>query len=226
MDSRLQRGEGARERRIPEEVMVSKFIVNGPPQAMYDIGVGCFYEFHTLKIIYPDMQVFGCEPCKSEYDEALPMFTGKLLNIAIGAKSGYEPLHVSGHGQGGSSLFPAIGETRPIEYIHVWTLDMFDKWAETPDKILLWMDIEGSELDALKGGHELLSSGRVEWINLETRDAPFAGHPTTKEISEYLRQYNYVPIHRYNVQGAYPEAPGDTIYFKEGVVPARKGSMQ
>ncbi len=75
------------------------------------------------------------------------------------------------------------------------------------------MDVEGSELAALQGGQALLSSGRVRWINLESRDvAPIPGHPTTAEIDALLASHGYDKVLRYNVHGDYPEAPGDNVY--------------
>lgn len=220
-DPRLQRGKQSRERRIPEELMVYKLIPNGPPLAMYDLGVGCFYEFRTLKIVWPEMQLFGCEPCPEEYLNVQPIFDGKLAPVAIGKVSGKQKLFLTPAAQGGSTLFGSH-EHRDTVDVDVWTLDQFDEWAGKPNKILLWMDIEGSELDALKSGVELLNSGRIEWLNIETRDSvsgPVIDHPTTQQVSNFLSDYGYVRVHRYNVQGAYPEAAGDTIYFKRGVKP-------
>lgn len=205
--------------RLSEERTVSLLIPNGPPLAMYDIGVGCFYEFHTLTCIWPDMLLFGCEPCRPEYDDLLQLFNGKLAPVALGAASGRRVMQVTRAGVGGSSFYRKGASVFQPEEVEVWTLDQFDEWAGCPDKILLWMDIEDSELDALAGGHTLLASGRVEWLNIETRDENEPGLPTTALVSAALEPYGYVPVHRYNVQGAYPEAPGDMIYFKRGVVP-------
>lgn len=118
-------------------------------------------------------------------------------------------------GEGRSSFhFPPEGQT--VEEVEVWTLDRFDAFAGRRGNVLLWMDTEGAELEAIAGGSALLGSGRVRWINVETRDAPVPGHPTTREVSAALGAYGYRHVRRYNVQGDYPEVPGDTIYFASG----------
>lgn len=210
----FQRGEESRLRRIPEEWFISALIADGPPLAMYDIGVGCFNEFRTLKRVWPAMKLYGCEPCPEAWQELLPIFDGQLLQVAIGKEDGKRILHMTPAYMGGSTLYPDPNDSvRPQVEVDTWTLDRFDRWAGEPDKILLWMDIEGAELEAVAGGARLLSSGRVKWINTETRTAPFAGHPTTAQMNEALGKHGFYPVHRYNQQGAYPEAAGDVIYF-------------
>lgn len=217
----LVRDGNRRKQRVNEEIMIARYIPEGvSPKAMYDMGVGVFQEFITLKLFYPEMELFGCEPCPGEYQELQKLFNGALLPIAIGETPGKTTLYASKLGIGGSTTIyhPGRSGMEEIE-VDVWTLDQFDEWAGKPSDILLWMDIEGRELDALKGGTQLLSSGRVNWLNLETRNVDNRGdeYPTTKKITEYLEGFGYDYIHRYNVQGAYPEAPGDVIYFKQGL---------
>jgi len=78
------------------------------------------------------------------------------------------------------------------------TLDLFDELCGSGKDIVLWMDIEGSELAALKGGVSLLSSGRVKAINLEVRDnSECEDWPTAKEIHEFLTKFNYVKALKY-----------------------------
>ena len=220
-----------RYRRRSQEQLISLLIPDGPPSAMYDLGVGPYAEFQTLKEIWPDMQVFACEPDPYEFLQALPLVEaigGKLVRVAIVGrdKSGLDvDFHTCDPGQGGGSLHDLGSNGRGIIRTLGWSLDDFDIWAISQsniihDRILLWADIEGSELEMLRGGQELLRSGRVHWINLETRDHDDRpNRPTTLDITKFLHDFGYDPVHRYGVQGDYPEAPGDTIYFRRGVVP-------
>lgn len=210
-------------RRVNEEKMISRLIPDGPPFAMYDIGVGCYNEFRTLKEVWPSMELFGCEPHPEEFKAVRPLFDGNLLDVALGSADRLPStsgcwMTLSDVGQGGSSFRKDMsGRKFPVI---VWTLDEFDRWAGEPNRILLWLDVEDAELEVLQSGPELLKSGRVHWLNVETRDvAGHPGAPCTKDINDHLAKFGYVPVHRYNVNGAYPEAPGDVVYFKQGVKP-------
>lgn len=225
--STLRRGNEGRHRRVPEEALIAKTIAyDDRPRAMYDLGVGCFAEWETLKKCWPDMEVFGCEPDPFWHGQLVPIFNGKLLQVAIGKARGRADLYVSRPDQCGSTLLPAQSErSRHTVDAEVWTLDDFDAWAGKPDRVLLWMDIEGSEIDAIEGGRELLTSGRVWYINAETRDGRVEHHFTTQELNDVLSEFGFYPIHRYNVQGSYEGAAGDVIYFRRGQEPLIREKM-
>jgi len=153
--------------------------VETTPSAMYDIGVGLKTEWLTLGKIWPEMKIFGCEPCLRNYFKILPKFPGKLFPVALGDKPGKRILY----------LHPK----NPTEVeVPVWTLDYFDYVADRPDNILLWMDIEGAELLALKGGQKLIESKRVKWINLEQHFEPRAeGWVEPEQLHQFLVAAGY-----------------------------------
>jgi len=95
------------------------------------------------------------------------------------------------------------------------TLDMLDQETGYSDRILLWMDIEGYELEALRTGPQLLSSGRIRWINLEVRSRwNFKKDACTEsEIDEFLAGYGYRKVITYN---HYPSSHHhDAIYIHD-----------
>jgi hypothetical protein len=94
------------------------------------------------------------------------------------------------------------GNTRNYKgrtHIICTTLDTVDKAFEEPEDIFLWMDIEGAEMKALKGGLELLESARVKWISLEIgTKRRRIGEPSFEDLQNLLLGYGYTPIHRYH----------------------------
>lgn len=209
-------------RRDAEE-MIAKLMPDGPPLAMYDLGIGPYAEFETLKAIWPGMALFGCEPDPYEYGQVKGMFCrlgGVIADVAVGLETGRRDFNVCKPGLGGGSLHWIGGNRQETISVETWSLDLFDRWAGQPDRILLWADIEGAELEALQGGKELLGSGRVWWLNVETRHVAKEGLPCcTKDVTDLLDSYGYAAVHRYNVHGSYPEAAGDMVYFRKGVQP-------
>ena len=71
------------------------------------------------------------------------------------------------------------------------TLDsVADKRNLIGTAVFLWMDCEGSELNALRGAHSLLAS--VRWIHLEVTPRPErSGWPSAIEIQTWLKRNDY-----------------------------------
>lgn len=190
------------------ESVVCRFI-RGAPQALYDIGVGPKTEWRTLARKYPAMRVFGCEPHPAQYAKLLgAKFPGPLANVAIGEAEGVVTLHYATHDPKVASLF-AVPYTNASCEVKVWSLDRFDANMGEPDRILLWLDIEGSELSALRSGPRLLASGRVRWINVEERrdgHCPAAGWCDPKELRAFLADRGYVRAADYNRHPTHQDA--------------------
>lgn len=191
------------------ESVVCRFVRGGAPGALYDLGVGPKTEWRTLSRKYPTMRCFGCEPLPSQYEQLIQAgFPGPLAQVAIGDREGTQLLHYSPTDVKVASLFPVPYAAATCE-VKVWTLDRFDENMGQPDRILLWMDIEGSELAALRGGPRLLASGRVRWINLEERrngHQPAEGWCDPKELHAYLTGSGFVRVADYNRHPTHQDA--------------------
>lgn len=195
------------------ESVICRFI-RGTPGALYDIGVGPKSEWQTLTRKYPSMCVFGCEPYPVQHQKLLKAnFPGPLAKVAIGENEGVAMLYVPTHNLGRCSLFPVPYASTNFE-VSVWSLDRFDANMGQPDRILLWIDIEGSELSALRSGPQLLGSGRIRWINLEERrngHQPAEGWCDPEELHEFLTEHGYVRVADYNRHPTHQDA----IYVHE-----------
>lgn len=199
-------------RRQGAELVITEYIAS-PPLAMYDLGVGICSEYLTLGEKYPDMRLFGCEPHPDEFRRLSEVFKGDLYCVGISDKIGSPVMYLAEVGNGGSTLFKQENTNKIPFNISTITLDLFDKWAGKPDRILLWMDIEGSELAALRGAPNLMSSGRVKWISAEVIGDPpkLPGYPSAAEIDDHLFRRGYVKVREHNHQGSH----WDNIYVHE-----------
>lgn len=189
------------------ETVLARFVdvVTKPPLALYDIGVGAKTEVLALHAIFPGMEVFGCEPHPKTYAALVADgFPGDLENVALGRTPGRRKLYLADDPQASSLLTKDVAESVPVQ---VDTLDGFDQRAGKPERIILWADCEGSELEILRGGLELLESGRVWWVNLEEakrrRHAEMGergvkGWARRAEILHLLRRYGYKRVLEYN----------------------------
>jgi len=72
--------------------------------------------------------------------------------------------------------------------VNTTTLDAYFAGKEFPD--ILWMDVEGAELDVLRGGTSVLRGARL--VHLEVSFRPMQiGKPLFWEIQEYLAARDY-----------------------------------
>jgi FkbM family methyltransferase len=190
------------------ELAIRRFI-RGTPGALYDIGVGPKSEWRTLGKAYPKMLIFGCEPHPTQHEALLKAkFPGPLAKVAIGEQEGVATLHVPTHDLKCCSLL-AVRYANATCEVPVWTLDRFDTQMGSPDRILLWLDVEGSELSALRSGPGLLASGRIRWINLEERrkgHCPVPGWCEPEELHAFLTNHGYVRIADYNRHATHQDA--------------------
>ena len=112
--------------------------------------------------------IIGFEPCSRRYEKLRGVYPGMLLNIVVADKDGEIDCWEDPER---SVLLFLRRSSKQYNYKPVkkktMKLDSFP-WCAY-DEIHIWADIEGSELLMLKGATEMLSSGKVKWLNLEVR---------------------------------------------------------
>jgi len=191
-----------------QEAFISR-LIHGAPTTMYNIGVGPKSEYLTLKTIYPNMNIFGCEPLASEYKGLRKRFNGKLHEVAIGEKTGKAEISYHRDAMMGASILRPVEAADCTKTVKVITLDEFDELCGKPDRILLWADIEGMELSMLKSGPKLLDSGRVRWINLEEHIDDTGDR---ENIQYLLEKFAFRRIMTYNKH----QKHNDVVYVHNG----------
>lgn len=182
------------------ELYITRFI-NAAPIALYDIGVGPKTEWKHLGEHYPEMRLYGIEANPDMCVRIVEAgFSGVLLNKAVFDRPGSLELKVYRDDGLDASLLSI--DKRPVSKIHLIdciTLDEADTLFGCQQNILLWMDIEGAELSALKSAPNLMKSKRVNWINLEVREnPPWVGGCTASEINAFLVDHGYRKVVEYN----------------------------
>lgn len=202
------------------ERIILDFISEETINSVYDIGVGPKTEYLTIIKKYPSLKFFGVEANPTIYKKILENnFPGILFNKAI-AQSGlgtFVTYFTHKENLMASGLIPYDWAKDGEQYqVEAMTLDEFDNLNQTQENILLWMDIEGYELNALKSGKNLISSGRVKILNLEVR-SEWNGKKngcTEFQIDNYLNSVGYEKKFVYN---HYPLSHHhDAIYVLKG----------
>ncbi len=127
-------------------------------------------EAQTFVTDYPDGNVIGVEPCSEMVKwQRSHAFPGRLLHAALSDEVGIAALSVPHTEHRCSTIHNPMGDGRGygVEEVVTVTLDsIHEAYGPFPQSIL-WLDIEGMELRALKGASKLLASGDVRMVNVE-----------------------------------------------------------
>ena len=141
-----------------------------------------------------DFVIIGLEPDVDRYNSLKDVYPGKLLNVAASDKGGeIECWEEPGYGVAVFMRKEDVDKDFKRVKKKAIKLDSLD-WKNF-DEIHIWADIEGAELLMLKGATELLSSGKVKWINLEIRkNAPAEGWATAGQVYGFLDKHGFKPL--------------------------------
>lgn len=160
----------------------------------------------------PSSKVYTFEPNPESYNNVLISTYGidniKVYNLAASDFNGQSDFYITYDNMGGSSLLePSIthktGPTISKTVVDVVRLDEFCFEQNINDIHILWMDVQGSELNIFKGMGDILNN--VKAIYVECSMIPYYNGASHKDdVIEYLNNYNFELIsetHHDNYEG-------------------------
>ena len=151
-------------------------------------------EAWVINELCPNMKVLGYEPQTDRYNFLKEKFPGELVNKAVTAHHGTIKGWM-GHKDGKSDFWlNASTENQKFykeQFIDSTTVD--DILEDIPDPVVLWMDIEGAEFDALRGAIKSLSRGAFWFVCVELNFvADDDTHCYWADVVELLRKNGYI----------------------------------
>jgi FkbM family methyltransferase len=159
---------------------------------------------------FVNLEVYAFEPVKETYERLaanLEGVPGKTYCMALSSSSGVARFHVN-RVPGTSSVLPRSEEARIYHNHATETADTrgvptttLDQWLQTADVDhvdILKLDVQGMELEALRGAEEVLARG-VSCLFIEMMFLPiYDGQPLFAEIDQFLRSRGYHLFNLYN----------------------------
>jgi len=182
------------------------------PTVIFQVGIGNRHgEVEVFKEVWPKVELIGWEPHPDIF-AGLEDYPGLVHREALSNWTGKSQLFYQQHYVGGASLFGKDG-LQSVD-VDVTTLDDIYaglKWRRAGDRVMLWLDCEGSELNALKGGEEFVRD--VDVINVELTGVPLTpGWPEPVEVNRWLLDHGfllqYIHTHRST------SGQNDVVYVK------------
>jgi FkbM family methyltransferase len=172
------------------------------PRLIIDGGANFGQWATRARAAFPEAALHLVEPqpaCAGVLEEIVRSDGNTTLHACAITAPGVSRVRMVGGGEsgGGSGAFVARdGEseaaTGPDQSVPAATLDqLFAARATAADRILLKLDLEGHELDALAGAATLLASVEAILCEVQFYDIGKSGRPTFAEISRWLGERGF-----------------------------------
>ena len=176
---------------------------------------------------YPNLEVHAFEPNSDllpALRTSLAQSSGKVHQAAIGATCGQMPMHINRSPMTSSLLprsdigkryFDAVTQTEETRDVPVVTLDAWSEQERIERVDILKLDLQGYELEALRGARQLLSRG-VACVFTEISFIPlYEGSALFSDIDVFMRRNGYRLLNLYNLstkQQDWQVCGGDALY--------------
>lgn len=189
--------------RIPS-IYFEKYLVDA--KLIVEAGAADGVDTMRFACDYPNSRVLAVEPVIEQFLYLQKRFTPfknvTILNLALSNQNGFAQIYLGdseGHlgGLGSSSLlppdqhqsyFPEIEFSR-IQEVRTVTLEVLLRNESEVD--LLWLDIQGKELEVLSSSLETFSS-KIKVIHLEiSRVQLYVGMPKERELRKFLKSAGF-----------------------------------
>lgn len=167
------------------------------PQWFIDCGPGSGVEALEVKEKWPDVNILRLEPSPVGFIAASRLFpagdNSRLLNLGVWDFDC--KLNLSNPYTLLNSTFRTLDEPESVIEVQVRSLDSLDQEFGPFNDVLLWIDIEGSEMRALSGADNLLGRRVIKAINVEVNgETQYSIHPR-------LRGHGFSKLRTYFDQG-------------------------
>lgn len=107
-----------------------------------------------------------------------------------------------------------------LEQIQIETLDNCLSDINLKSKLIMKIDVEGYELEVLKGANNILKSGQIEMLVIETNDSGLNFGSSDLEIARFLSTYGFQPFRLLYLKNVFSfsegiNSGGNTIFVKD-----------
>ena len=173
----------------------------GTPRAVYDLGANIGTWTLLARAVFPDAVVEAFEPLPTHAQQFLKAVEGlsnvHLHQVALGATEGTACLKITSYSDAASLLDLADASTQDFGLspgeeasVPVVLLDQWVRKHKLPWPDLIKLDLQGYEIEALKGAQECLRHTRYILCEVSFREY-YRGQPLFAEVVRFLDQAGF-----------------------------------
>jgi len=170
------------------------------PENPIIVEAGAFRGAETLVLssVWPEGMIFSFEPLSSSYNSLVDNIVAKrnvfTFPLALSNKTGENIFYEIVSDKSLSSLFPlnGISDIQKIRRVSVsvTTLDSWC-WHNSMERIdLLWLDMDGAELNALKGARKILKTTSFIYTEVHLKSF-WHGAPLFPDLRRWLKDQGF-----------------------------------
>lgn len=176
---------------------------------IFDVGAATGEFCLEFQKLFPGASIHAFEP-QPEFFSILNRHSSgslKTNNFVLSEMTGELEFFVTSGKESSSLIKPNITGTEWDQYLGVTqktsvlsdTIDGYCTHNRIDRINLLKLDVQGAELQVLKGAEKLLAQGGVDLIYSEVLFMPFyEGQPLYHDVAQYLSKFNYKLYNIYN----------------------------
>lgn len=196
---------------VPEDGLgiIASYIPNNPN--ILEAGAYDGADSELLSQLWPRGTIFAFEPAPDMYQKLLKRMKSRRnvypYPFALSDKRGVAKFYISVETSDLTKTSKSSSLLEPKEHLTLATFVLFpkevqvftttiDEWAEDYgiDHIdFMWLDMQGSELQALKASPKILKTVKVISTEVEFREA-YAGQPQFYEVKSWLESEGFTMI--------------------------------
>lgn len=178
-----------------------------PIRTVFDIGANVGKKARQYRKLFPDATLYCFEPVPATHQQLQRWASRQrgvyTFNIALGSRSGATHMHCNQKHSGGSTLLPPEAHRKDefvLAPVQVETLDRMARHLDVQDQIFVKIDVEGFDLEVIRGGMNLLSRAAAVMIEIALPDVP-TDLPTFGQFMQVMTSLGY--LYRGNLTHGY-----------------------
>jgi FkbM family methyltransferase len=210
---------------IDLELDLARLTTDRPVRTIFDVGGNFGQTALLFASAFPTATIFSFEPVPASFERLIRSTEHneriKPFNLAMGDAAGTVTMHLTD--SAGSNSIVSVGSATGAVDVSIDTIDTFANRHTTGTIDLLKIDVEGYELQVLRGASQRLSEGRIRFVFAECVLSPNSEMPHTSffDLHRVLDQAGFC-FFKYYAEGFNLRlgcAQGNVLYALRSALP-------